>query len=126
MPERTYRTYRDLVVWRTGVGLTNLVYHQTKSFPHTEQFGLTSQMRRAAVSIPANIAEGAARGSQKDFLRFLYISRGSLCELETLTDVAHNTGSLTAVARNELRAMINTESALLNGLIRVIRIKANS
>jgi len=83
-------------------------------------------MRRAAVSIPANIAEGAARGSQKDFLRFLYISRGSLCELETLTDVAHNTGSLTADARNELRAMINTESALLNGLIRVIRIKATS
>ena len=126
MPERTYRTYRDLVVWRKGIDLTHLVYNQTKSLPHMEQYGLTSQMRRAAVSIPANIAEGAARGSQKEFLRFLYIARGSLCELETLTVDAHNTGDLTADARDEMRAMIDTESALLNGLIKAIRKKATS
>ncbi|MBJ6752181.1 four helix bundle protein [Geomonas anaerohicana] len=77
------RSYRDLKVWQVGVELVGQVYALTGSFPKTEIFGLTSQIQRAAVSVPSNIAEGHARGSRKEFLHFLTISLGSLAELET-------------------------------------------
>jgi four helix bundle protein len=77
--------YRDLIVWQKSMTLTKQVYSCTRSFPKEETYGLTSQIRRAAVSIPANIAEGQARNSTGEFLQFLGIARGSLAELETLT-----------------------------------------
>ncbi|MCZ8230485.1 four helix bundle protein [Flavobacterium sp.] len=75
--------HKDLEVWKKSMDLVLQVYQITNLFPDTEKFGLTSQMRRAAVSIPSNIAEGAARKSDKEFIQFLYIALGSLAEVET-------------------------------------------
>lgn len=75
--------YQNLLVWQEAMKLAELVYRQTSALPKTEAFGLTSQMRRAAVSIPSNIAEGAGRNSSGELLQFLGIASGSLAELET-------------------------------------------
>jgi four helix bundle protein len=72
------RKHRDLLVWHRAIALVEKVYRLTESFPKYEQFGLSSQLRRAAISVPANIAEGAARSTRKDLLHFLVIARGSL------------------------------------------------
>jgi four helix bundle protein len=77
------KTHKDLNVWKESMTLAKEVYRLTKNFPKEETFGLVSQMRRAAVSIPSNIAEGAARNSNKEFIQFLHVSLGSLAELET-------------------------------------------
>jgi len=77
------RHYKDLLVWQKRMSLGKLVYKLTASFPSDERFGITSQLRRAAVSVPSNIAEGQARQSTKEFLQFLSIAEGSLAELET-------------------------------------------
>jgi len=77
------KTHKDLQVWKRSMDLVEKIYVLTKDFPSEEKYGLTSQMRRAAVSIPSNIAEGAARNSTKEYIRFLYIALGSLSELET-------------------------------------------
>jgi four helix bundle protein len=82
------KSFRDLDVWHLGLELAETVYRCTARFPKAEVFGLTSQMRRAAVSIPSNIAEGRARDSSREFLHFLAISRGSLAELETQLELA--------------------------------------
>ncbi|MFA6259534.1 MAG: four helix bundle protein [Candidatus Peribacteraceae bacterium] len=75
--------YKKLVFWQKSVKLAKAIYQFTKSFPDDEKFGLTSQMRRAAVSVPSNIAEGSQRTTEKEFLNFLLIAKGSLAELET-------------------------------------------
>lgn len=77
------KTHKDLEVWKESIDLTNEIYSLTKTFPKYERFGLSSQMQRSAVSIPSNIAEGAARGSDKEFIKFLNYSIGSASELET-------------------------------------------
>lgn len=82
------KTHKDLDVWKLGMDLVTNVYLMTKEFPKIEMYGLTSQMRRSAVSIPSNIAEGAARQSNKENLQFLYIALGSLSELETQAIIA--------------------------------------
>ena len=75
--------FKKLKIWEKGMGLTKLIFSLTKGFPKEERYGLASQMRRSAVSIPSNIAEGSQRGSNKEFLQFIHIARGSLAELET-------------------------------------------
>jgi four helix bundle protein len=82
------QSFRDLDVWHLGVELAETVYRVTSRFPKSELFALTAQMRRAAVSIPSNIAEGRARDSSREFLHFLAISRGSLAELDTQLELA--------------------------------------
>ena len=77
------RTYRDLIVWQKSMALVTDVYRVTRVFPKNEQYGLTSQLRRCAVSIPSNIAEGYGRRASNDYLRFLSIANGSLFELQT-------------------------------------------
>ena len=91
------KSHKDLTVYKTSIDLVAAVYNLTKNFPVEERFGLTSQLRRAAVSIPSNIAEGAARNSKKEFIRFLYISLGSLAELETQMEIA---GRLKFISEN--------------------------
>ena len=83
-------SYRDLIVWQKGMLLCKEVYLLTKNFPKEEIYGLTSQIRRCAVSIPSNIAEGKGRGRDKEFVRFLRISLGSLYELNTQLELSHN------------------------------------
>jgi four helix bundle protein len=83
------RSFRDLEVWRLGLDLVQSVYKCTATFPKSETFGLSAQMRSAAVSIPSNIAEGQARNSSKQFLQFLSFALGSLAELETQLELAH-------------------------------------
>ena len=77
------QSYRDLIAWKKGMAVARLVYTLTADFPKIETFGLAAQMRRAAVSIPSNVAEGFARFSRREFKHFLRIARGSLAELET-------------------------------------------
>jgi len=112
------RGHRDLLVWQEAMTLAKGVYAQTTSFPKEEQYGLTAQMRRAAVSIPSNIAEGAGRRSDKEFLQFLMIARGSLSELETQIILAHEFGFL----KNEEELMANVQRVfkLLAGLKRTL------
>ena len=82
--------FRNLIVWKRAVDLATDVYHQTVNFPNTELYGLTSQIRRSAVSISSNIAEGAGRKTKRSFAHFLGISYGSACELETQLLIAKN------------------------------------
>ncbi len=82
------KSHQDLTVYQKSMDLVVNIYRITKNFPSEEKFGITSQIRRSAVSIPSNIAEGAARQSKKDFSRFLYISLGSLAELETQLEIS--------------------------------------
>jgi four helix bundle protein len=89
MPEQPeIRNYRDLKVWQLGMDIAVQVYEATKGFPDDERFGLTSQLRHAAVSVPANIAEGHARSSTKDYLRYVAIAIGSLAETATFIELS--------------------------------------
>jgi four helix bundle protein len=76
-------SYRDLLVWKKAIALAKNLYHATHSFPTTERYGLNSQIRRAAISVASNIAEGQARDSTKEFIHFLHFAKGSLAELDT-------------------------------------------
>ena len=84
------QTHKDLEVWKVSVEFVTEIYKLTNSFPKSELFGLTSQIRRAAISIPSNIAEGAARKNTKEFVQFLYVSLGSLSEIETQLIISKN------------------------------------
>ena len=121
-PAPDIRTFRDLVAWQKGNNLSLLVYRLTKRFPDEEKFGLVSQMRRSAVSIPANIAEGYGRGRRAEYIRYLEIGRGSLFELQTYLELAQEMKwvdgeDLAAVARlaEEVDRIV---SALLRSLKR--------
>ncbi len=85
---KVIQTYKDLIVWQRAMGLVKAIYELTEKFPKSEIYGLTSQMRRCAVSIPSNIAEGRRRGSKKDYHQFLVIAYGSGAELETQIEIA--------------------------------------
>jgi len=87
-------THRDLLAWRESMSLAEIVYRATEGFPKAESFGLVNQIRRCAISIPSNIAEGAARNSTREFVQFLGISCGSLSELETQIELATRLGYL--------------------------------
>ena len=82
------QSHKDLNVWKQSMEFVAKIYKLTREFPIEEQYGLSSQMRRSAISIPCNIAEGAARNSKKEYIQFLYISLGSLAEIETQLDIA--------------------------------------
>ena len=111
------RTYRDLVAWQVGMDLVEKAYRVSAGFPDAEKYGLTSQLRRASVSIPANIAEGFGRGGRADFRRFLVISRGSLFELQTLAELGRRLGWIKGRPLKELRELARRLDAVLKGLI---------
>ena len=94
------------------------LFRETGSFPIQERFGLVSQIRRAAVSVPVNIAEGASRGSKRDFSRFLLIARGSVNELRVLLELSRETGHLDPTRHDQLEGLINRLFAMITGLIR--------
>src|SRR5436853_3410696 len=109
------RTFRDLIAWQRGMELARVLYSATARMPPKEQFGLTNQMRRAAVSIPSNIAEGHARQSRQEYIRFLKVSRGSLAELSTQVELATSLKMLPA--NQQLEELIREEDRILQGLI---------
>ena len=117
------KTHKDLDVWNKSVSLVTLVYEVTKSFPKDEIYGLTNQIRRSAVSIPSNIAEGSARQGNKEFAQFLYISLGSLSELETQLVIANNLKYITSsVSESIMNELIDIRKMLL-GLIKYVKNK---
>lgn len=105
------KPHQKLDVWKRAINFVEQIYKITSSFPSDERFGLTSQMRRAAVSIPSNVAEGAARNSYKEFINFLHISQGSIAELETQL----------IISKNLLFLEPQTEEALLKELVEISR-----
>ena len=112
--------YSQLETWQRAMDLAVAVHGATRSYPKEELYGLVSQTRRSAVSIPGNIAEGQGRGSRREFARFLSVSRGSLSELETQILLAQRFGYLGAEASQTLIGQSRTVGRLLNGLIRSI------
>jgi four helix bundle protein len=114
-------SYRDLIAWRKAMDLVTEVYQFTQAFPREERYGLTNQLRRAAVSVPSNIAEGQARYCAKEFRLFLSHARGSLVEIETQLLIAQN---LKYGSASEIERLLDRASELgkiLNGLVRSIK-----
>src|SRR5215217_8560671 len=107
------KTYKDLVVWQKGIDLVKFVYQMTKRLPETEKFGLISQLQRAAVSVPANIAEGWGRETTAYYINFLRISKGSLAELDTLATITHSLSYLEPDLFVELNNKIEEVSRML-------------
>jgi four helix bundle protein len=115
-----------LVVWQKSVELVTMVYRVSGRFPSAERYGLAMQMRRAAVSVPSNIAEGAARKGHKEYLRFLYMARASLSELDTQMEIAGRLQFIGNVEAGELQSGIDEVSRMLNSMIRSIARAAGS
>tara|TARA_R110002124_G_scaffold5426_8_gene34774 strand:+ start:1371 stop:1730 length:360 start_codon:yes stop_codon:yes gene_type:complete len=109
--------YRDLLVWQKAMGLAEATYRLTRRFPGEEKFGLTSQARRAAVSVPANIAEGYGRGTRPAYVSFVRIAQGSLKELETHLILAERIGFCAAAETRGLLADADEVGRMLRGLI---------
>ena len=109
-------SYSDLKVWQRAMDLVVRVYELTRRFPQSETYGLTSQLRRAAVSVPSNIAEGKGR-SDKDFSRFILQARGSVWELETQVEIARRLRYLQALEAQQLLATASELGRMLNGML---------
>lgn len=112
------KPHKKLHAWTTAVDLTHLVYKATDCFPSKEQFGLTNQAKRSAISIPSNIAEGAARQTKKEFIQFLYIAKGSLSELDTQLELAKRLEYLGQKEWAALNELLERVDKMLSGLIR--------
>jgi four helix bundle protein len=120
------QTHRDLKIWQLGMDVAEQVYDLTKAFPDCERFGLISQLRRAAVSVPANIAEGNARSSTKEYLRYLSIAVGSLAEVETFLDLSLRLHYGQPIAIQKLGEQVAEERRMLRGLQRSLQAKLKS
>ena len=116
------QTYRDLVAWQLGMRLAREIYRTTSQMPKSEQFGLANQMRRAAVSIPSNIAEGYARGTTLDYLKHLRLARGSLAELQTQLELS--IGLEMVVNTRAVSDTLAEADRVLQGLIKSVEKKA--
>jgi four helix bundle protein len=110
------KQYRDLIAWQKAMDFVVLIYKTTGSFPREEVFGLTSQVRKAAVSIPSNIAEGQGRNTVGDFLHFLGVARGSLQEVETQILIAQRLLYISAEKQEEALVLSSEVGRLINGL----------
>jgi four helix bundle protein len=115
--------YRQLEVWQEAMNLVELVYKHSQDFPKEEMFGLRIQLRRAAVSVPSNIAEGSGRRSTREFLHQLSVSRGSLLEIQTQLEIASRLHYLTREQTVDLDQRLITVVRLLNGLMNALEKK---
>jgi len=122
----TVRNYRDLVAWQQGMQLVKSVYELSEDWPSKELYGLTSQVRRAAISVPSNIAEGHGRRTTKDYLRHLDIAYGSLMEVETQLQIAHALGYLPEQVLTQIQAASAELGRVLNGLISALERRLSS
>ncbi|HSD50061.1 MAG TPA: four helix bundle protein [Candidatus Methylomirabilis sp.] len=114
------RDYTKIEAWKRSDDLTVAIYQQTRTFPKEEIYGLTAQLRRAATSVPANIAEGSARESKRDYLHFLYIARGSLSETQHILHLSHRLGSLSDSHYRTLSEQVKVTFRCLHGLIQAV------
>lgn len=120
MGEETY-SYKDLTVWRRSMELVTAVYALTASFPKSELYGLTSQIKRAAISIPSNIAEGRRRGTRKDYRQFLLIAYGSGAELETQIEIAKRLSFIQNLNANQVDSLLSEVMRMLNKMVGSLR-----
>jgi four helix bundle protein len=118
--------FHDLIVWRKAIDLTTCIYKLTRSFPKDEIYGLTSQMRRASISIASNIAEGRGRLNPAEFRQFLGLSQGSMFELKTQLLVARKLGMAKGSASDEAERLSDEVSKMLRAFIQALRAKAKS
>ena len=114
-------SYKELRVWKRSVDLALAVYRHTENFPKHELYGLTSQLRRAAVSVPSNIAEGKGRSSDKELILFLHHSRGSLLEIETQLFIARELAYIEEPQAKDLLAEVESVAKALNALINALK-----
>jgi len=121
-----FKSYQDLEVWQKAMDLVVLCYETTKNFPKNEAYGLSSQLQRAAVSIPANIAEGRHRSHSKEFLQFLSFAYGSLAELETHVLIAERLGYINGNHKESILDMTAEVGRMINGLKKSIEKKTGS
>jgi len=117
-------SYKDLIAWQKAMTLVAAIYDATEGFPPNEQFGLVSQLRRAAVSVPSNIAEGKAHYSNRDFVRFLRHARGSLAEIETQVLIAQQRHYLPSATATKLTQQLDELGRILSGLIKSLSASA--
>ncbi|WP_309398200.1 four helix bundle protein [Cerasicoccus maritimus] len=118
-------SFRDLIVWQKAMELVTLVYRVSADFPPSEQFALTNQIRRAAVSIPSNIAEGYGRRSRADYIRFLRIASGSLYEMQTQIEIARNLAFTESQHTSEIDSISTEIERMLASLINKLETKQN-
>lgn len=119
--DMSQNSYKDLIAWRKAMELVRLIYDATEGFPSNELYGLVSQIRRAAVSVPSNIAEGKAHYSNRDFVRFLRHARGSLAEIETQVLIAQQRQYLSATTTTRLTQKLDELGRILSGLINSLK-----
>jgi four helix bundle protein len=120
---KNVKSYKDLLVWQKGITLVKKIYQLTQTFPDAEKFGLVSQMRRAAVSIPSNIAEGQARRTRKEFIQFFSHSEGSVAELETQVVLGVELGYCTLAETQDISNLTTELSKMLDSLRRKLEVK---
>jgi four helix bundle protein len=121
METKSIKPHKKLDVWNMAIDLTVEIYRLSDNFPKNEIYGLTSQMRRAAVSIPSNIAEGAARQTKKEFINYLHTAQGSLSELDTQLLIARKLGYFSEGVHIEIEEKVETISKMLTGLIKALK-----
>ena len=114
---KTQSSYKDLIAWQKAMGMVAMIYDATDGFPSHEQFGLVSQLRRAGVSVPSNIAEGKCHHTNRDFVRFLRHARGSLAEIETQILIAQQRKYLPDATTTKLTERLDELGRILSGLI---------
>lgn len=115
-------SYKDLIVWQKSIRLVTEIYRVTEKFPRAETYGLASQMQRAAISIPSNIAEGTGRSTKKDFLQFLHVALGSATELETQLIIACNLEYITEQELARTATDLSEVCKMLHGLMKKLRL----
>ncbi len=115
------KSYQDLIAWQKAISLVIEIYAITANFPGHEIYGLTSQLRRAGVSIPSNIAEGHGRATKGEYIQFLGHARGSLCEVQTQIFIAHKPGYVPQERKENIIAMTDELGRILNGLMASIQ-----
>lgn len=118
--EKKIKTYRDLNIWKIAIELVKSIYKTTDKFPREKMYGLTSQMRRAAVSIPSNVAEGFRRFHNKEYRQFLYVSLGSCAELETQITIARELNYVTIDGETQLLEKLDHICRMTSNLIKML------
>ncbi|MFA6533846.1 MAG: four helix bundle protein [Patescibacteria group bacterium] len=121
MTDKTIQTYKDLIVWQKAMDLVVAIYELTEKYPKTELYGLTSQTKRSAVSVPSNIAEGRRRGTQKDYRQFLIIAYASGAELETQVEIAKRLPFSQGLNFSKVDGLLDEVMRMLNKMTTILK-----